>query len=184
MKYMKKNKTIGGVFRIAVSVMLALSVLLIAGCKQKETVQTDPPQTNEGTTMTEPTNPPLEILETKEEDTDILVKTSYCVLKYPFAFSDMVKITVMQEDSLLFAAIPGEEEVPAFALRFGVPAGIPVGTLQLPVNGESISVGIDLFTIPDSLAEEHHSSFYAVQEIINDLIASLEENAQFTPAEA
>ena len=190
----KHDKKIEGKVRRAGCLMLALlmlmTALLVTGCKKEEaatpeqTLPEEPVTDAVPTEPAEPTDPVLEVTDTQEQGEDILVSTSYCTLRYPFAFSDLITVTAApEEESLLFTAVLEDAQVPVFALRFGVQAGIEAGTLQLPVTGETVSVGIDLMELPEDLDQAHHASFYAAQEVINDVIASLEENEAFTPVE-
>lgn len=151
---------------LRVAALLTLAALLLSGCfgdpkslrvkKQKE-------------------NPDGQVVE---------ITTSYCVVKYPIAFQDQIRVDAEnQEDraELKFSVLLNNAEYPLYSLIFGGNEGIPVGTLTRK-DGTVVSVAILFCQADESLDMESLQSFYAVQETLNDVLQSLAENKQFTPA--
>lgn len=120
-------------------------------------------------------------LTVEQEGQMMVITTSYCVLKYPFAFSDVIRVTAENQAALLFCAWLNNTEYPMFSIVFDGNGGIPVGTLKLD-DGTVVSVTAQLFEADEAMEPDMLKSFYAVQETINDIIQSLAENEHFTPA--
>lgn len=162
---------------------LVLCLLLaLVGCKKEETGESQ--ATEPAATQPEPTCPPLAVTDTQEQEDWVVVTTSYCTLKFPFAFSDMLQVTAAaEEESLYFTAKLGDTEQTVFVIRFGGEGTVELGQLRLPVTEATVSVRADLLPLPEDLPQEHHGSYYAVQEVFNDVIASMAENENFTPVQ-
>lgn len=127
---------------------------------------------------------PLEIEGIERDGEQMVITTSYCVLKYPFAFSDALRVEAENTDSgstLAFSVVIGEEAYLVYALYFGGNEGTLLGSVTL--DGVSVSVYGEFAVIPESLPEAGTATYYAVQETFNDIAASLRENAHFTPAD-
>lgn len=179
----------------AVAIVVAAAFFLGGekpGEKPEETLPTSPTQQTEQTQATEevpeqtqaPSMKLLTVESTQQQGQTVVVTTSYCVVQYPFAFSDLIVITaVNQEDmaELNFGARLNGAEYPLFTVSFGG-EGIPLGTLTLEGALPQVPVSVQIHEIDPNLDEEYTSSFFAAQEIINDVLASLAENGNFTPA--
>lgn len=174
--------------RRALCVIAALAAAAaITGCG-KQPAETLPGETTPGST--EATTLPAETVmltvdSVAEQDGQMVVTASWCVLRYPFAFGDLIQVTAKQTrdvSALCFAARIGEETPKIFDLRFGGSEGICLGTLELPGTGETVQVYGVLHEPGDSLSEAQMSTFRAVQETFNDVCASLAENPGFVPA--
>jgi len=165
--------------------LVMIVVVLLAGCKGKaQSVQTQPTESQpeaSSETVPEPTRPELTVTEISEEGDRVVVTTSFVTFSYPFAFSDLLGVTV-EENRLVFVANQ-EQPVPVYTIRFDDKGMIALGSLYLPQTKETLSVTAELMPLPEGMAD-NQNSFFAIQETFNDVIASLEENAQFTPAEA
>lgn len=168
---------------------LILAAALLTGCGSNDPAQTtaapetQPPQPAE--TQPVPVDV-LEILETREEGALVAVQTSYCTVSYPYAFSDLMKLSCREENGaeyLVFSAAVSGSEYPLFYLCFGEDTGMRMGQLVLPVTGNTVPLYAGLYPLGDSVPESDRAACLAVQECINDVIASLGENGNFTPAE-
>lgn len=173
---------------LRVSVLLILAAALLAGCGSDAPAQTTgaaEETTQPAETQTVPVDV-LEVVEIREEGTLVAAETSYCTVSYPYAFSDLMALSCLQEngaDYLVFSADASNGEYPVFYLCFGEDTGILLGQLVLPVTGETVPVYAGLYTLDDNVAESDRDTCLAVQECVNDVIASLGENENFTPAE-
>lgn len=124
----------------------------------------------------------LLIQEVKEQNDVVVVISSYCVIKYPYAFSDLICIKPQTYDyysQLDFSASVDGEERLLYTLLFNKDTGIPVGSLR--VNGTEYKVTAVIYDLNDA-SEDNRVTFYAAQETFNDIMVSLAENPGFTAA--
>lgn len=127
---------------------------------------------------------PLEIGGIERDGEQMVITTSYGVLKYPFAFSDLLRVEAENTGSgstLAFSVVIGEETYPVYALHFGGSEGMLLGSVT--VDGATASVYAEFAEKPDSLLDADAVTYQAVQETFNDIAASLRENGHFTPAD-
>lgn len=120
--------------------------------------------------------PVLSILSETVEGESVVVETSYCTVKYPFAFSDVVKVEAVEGGeytALRFFAVTGSGEHPAFDLEFFGGSGTELGSMEIEGGTARVSVS---FHEPEGFGEGEESTFYAVQEIFNDVLQSLAES--------
>ena len=145
---------------------------------QEQTVQTQPGANGDASTPPGQTYLPsrkLIVESVEQEDQMMVITTSYCVLKYPFAFSDMIRVMAAEQEDraeLLFCAYLNKAEYPLFSIIFDGAGGIDVGTLKLD-DGTTVSVTAQIFEADTSIDPTMLTSFYAAQETINDVISSL-----------
>lgn len=188
--------------KIAAAVTLA--AVLLTGCGGKEpeqttaptetqeqiqsVVQTQPSEAETEATETVQTEPaPLVLtLESVEEAEQLMVvTTSYCVVSYPFAFSDIIRVAVEEyagSEALMFRAYLNGEEYPMFCLVFDGSVGSPAGNLTLS-DGSVVSVSVEIFPGEEFLDSDNLHTFYAAQESINDVISSLMDSQWFVPVQ-
>lgn len=173
--------------KLAAAVMAA--GVLLTGCAKETPEQTTQAQTQPSevvqTTQAEPVDV-LEILEIREADGRMEVETSWCTVSYPYAFSDLMTVgceTLEGTERLVFGARLEQGECPLFYLSFGEESGILLGQLTLPETGDTVSVWAGLYQLDEGLADADRTTCLAVQECINDVIASLSENGNFVPEE-
>ena len=145
------------------------------------------PQTQETVVTTAPApEDVLEILEIREEDGWMMVETTWCTLGYSYAFSDLMTVRCENEtgtDWLVFSASLEQSEYPLFYLNFGEETGFLLGTLTLPETGETVEVWAGLYALDADMPDEDRDACLVGQECINDVIAFLNENDNFVPAE-
>jgi len=126
------------------------------------------------------------LLHSVEEQGDrVVVTTSYCVLAYPFAFSDLIQVDVVDDENcscVEFRALIGEEEYLLYAILFDSEEGIYLGTLDATEQSDAVDVYAELYPVDESLNEDSLVAFMAAQETFNDVVFSLAENDSFTPA--
>ena len=124
------------------------------------------------------------LVQSVEEQGDVvLVKTTYCTLAYPFAFSDLIRIetqTFEKDAQMVFSAFVGEEEVKLYTLYFNRAVGIPLGTLT--VDGVKYVVTAEIHDLVYA-NEDNRLTYQAAQETFNDVAMSLEENEHFQAAQ-
>lgn len=119
-----------------------------------------------------------------EQKEDIMVVTTgYCVVEYPFAFSEIIQVTLTATNTgaaLEFTASIRGQTAPLYTLWLNTDQGIPYGTVT--TNGYSSSVHVETYA-PTGLTEENLVTFNAAQETINEVLQSLERRNAFVASE-
>ncbi len=125
----------------------------------------------------------LTIESIEEQGDKMVVTTSYCQVKYPYAFSDLIQVEAVNDAQgarlVFFATIEGTR-ADLYSLCFGETDNILLGTLK--VGGNTVTVSTELFQAGQGLDKDLQYVFVAAQETFNDVAASLSENGNFTPA--
>lgn len=121
------------------------------------------------------------VIRTVEEREDaVYVSTSYGDFTYPYAFSDLLVIEEVNEDSCVGLTVSvfllGRNE-PVYTLWINSDRGILAGMLQR----EEITyrVTMEMYDPRENLNEAYQSTFYAVQETLNDVLQSLAAGGDF-----
>lgn len=119
-----------------------------------------------------------------EQQDDVMeVTTGYCVVEYPFAFSEVIQVALKETEtgaSLEFTASIRGQTAPLYTLWLNTEKGVPYGTVT--VGGYTSKVNVETYD-PTGLTEENKVTFNAAQETINDVLQSLQNRNTFTPAE-
>ena len=139
---------------------------------------TDIAQSQTTETVAEPV---LEILSSEEVGEYVFVTTSYGTFRYAFAFSDLVNIQTVTEgesETLMFYIMIGDTGAKLFTIRFDDTGAIKLGSVTVS-DGTVRSVTADVYSAPDSLDADGRNTYYAAQETFNDVVSSLQENANF-----
>lgn len=180
----KKNELTRGL-RVLCAAVLAASVLCACGSKKGETMpveESHPVQTTQAAEMFQPEEVVLTVETINEQGDAVVVKTSYCEVKYPFAFADLIQVQA-EGEKLDFVLKLSGEEYPLFAICFGEGEGIPLGTLAVDGKAEPVAVWAQIGAPNEAALGDSVSTYYAAQESFNDVLASLMENEGFTAAE-
>jgi len=180
--------------KIAAAVTLA--GVLLTGCGKELPEQTNVPEETQiqsqtdiqtlpteevSTTASQPVDI-LEILAYREADARVMVETSWCTVAYPYAFSDLMKVSCSNGEMtgrLEFGAQLEQGVCPLFYLSFGEESGFLLGRLTLPETGEVVEVWAGLYSLDAELTDAERDACLVGQESINDVIASLNENGNF-----
>lgn len=172
--------------KILALLLAAAAVFVFAACGNNEPENTEPEPTEQPSQSEaepkEPVFPELVIESTEEDGENIILKTSYCILKYPYAFSDLVKTNAENFEggaNLEFYANINNIGYPAFTVSFGTDEGIPVGKITVGDWEEALAVSVVFHEPSEDIGEENMEPFSIVQETFNDILASLQENANF-----
>lgn len=178
--------------RMRLAAVMAVLLVILCGCG-KEAAETVP--ATEAAVVTTPavvetTVPEYAVLTvdgTEDQGDVVAVTTSFGQLKYPFAFSDLIKISAsnaLDVAELNFIAQISGEEYPLFTIRFGGgEEDILLGTMEIPGEDAARNVYVRFGDVEEAALGEHLNTYLAAQEIFNDVVISLAENAGFTPAE-
>ena len=128
----------------------------------------------------------LVINSVEQQDNMLVVNTSYGTVRYPFAFSDLIEIIAANQEEQSFLewyVLLGESKYQLFTITFNGTDGVLLGTMVVE-NGKSAEpVYMQFFAADEKLEGAELETFSAVQEILNDVIMSLEDNEGFTAAE-
>ena len=184
---MRKNKFVG----MIVTVTLIAAVACGCGNKAAETTAAETtPVTMEQTTPaaveTEPVASGLVVEAIEEQGDNMVVRTSFVHVKYPFAFADLIQVNAANEDdvaSLEFFVSNQDVQHPIFTIRFGGDEGILLGTVQISNEEAPRTVYAELASADADALGDYLETFYAAQESFNDVVASLMENEGFVAAQ-
>lgn len=182
---MRKNKidmTKG--LRTLCAAVLAASVLCACGNKNAATKPAEDVAPVQTTLATEVVLPEavLAVESVTEQGDMVIVQTTYCDVKYPFAFADLIGVEAEEEKLNFVLQLSGEEHL-LFAICFQEGEGIPLGTLAVEGKEEPVAVWAQIGTADEAALGDNVSTYYAAQESFNDVLASLMENEGFTAAQ-
>ncbi len=127
--------------------------------------------------------PELKIDSIEEQNNDVVIITTYCTLRYPSAYYELIKADAYYGDGtgcIIFSADVGGRYDTVYTLLFNSEDGIDLGTLKLEGADEPIRVSVFFYDAPESVTGDALTVFYAAQETFNDISNSLEENEGFT----
>lgn len=168
---------------ICVVLFVTLVLLIIMLVFMRDGKKPSKPSVGQSTTtvsVSEGSMPDLTVLGIEEEDGMMVVTTSYFVIKYPSAFSDLIQFkTETFEDyaQMDFSVVISGEETLLYSLICNKNTGFPVGTLQL--NDSDYTVTAEIYDL-EHVSDEDRLTCQAAQETFNDVMMSLTENKGFT----
>ncbi len=153
---------------------------------EKAEVQPSDKQETQPTSQTNEERPEIVLFSTQEQDDAVIVQTSYGDLRYPYAYSDLIRVSANNTDGVraleFYARLPsGTYSI--YTICFYSAEGISIGTLQLPSDAQPEPVGVVFHEAPASLGEDDLRSFYAAQDTFTDVWLSFAENEAFVPTE-
>ena len=164
---------------------LAVCALLFLPKSEKKSAEVIVHEPNDALTLpTQPSHPALQLVERRENGDMIELVTTYCTLRFPYAFSDLVVQEITDQDGRIaidFYAALGGERYPVYTVLFSGGGNIPLGTLQ--VDDVTFEVSANFHEDTANLQGDDMVSFCAAQETFNDIWASLEANENFTSAQ-
>lgn len=194
----QKKKWIIVIFMAIVVVALALVAMFLGGkgTSAQETLPTEQEQVSNATEAviqtvpateaTVPTRKELTIDSVEQQNDMMVLKTSYGTVKYSFAFSDLIEIVATNQDTqaaLEWFVLVGEEKYPLFTISFNGSEGELLGTMVVEADKPAEQVRMLFFAADGNLEDAELQTFYAAQEVLNNVIASLTDNETFTVAE-
>lgn len=116
-----------------------------------------------------------------EEREDVMyVTTSYGAFSYPYAFSDLLVIEEVNQDScvgLIFSAFLEEKYEQVYTLWINSNQGMQAGSLHR--EDKTYRVSIEMYEAREDMSEIYISTYYAVQETLNDVLQSMEAGGDF-----
>ena len=176
----KQEKTINGqkVLIIAGCVIGAVA-LIIAACF----LFGDKPQKEEPGASDRISMPELTVGEVVRREQSMVVQTSYLDVAYPYAFSDLIYVVAVNEDTataLEFRVKTSSMDEKLYTVWFNGTTGEQVGSFNLKDSGKKVPVMVVFYGLPAGLSEDDQGTFKATQETFNDVLASLAEDPSFS----
>lgn len=194
------------IFAVVIVVLIAVVIVLVSikmdGESAEHTTDNVPTESDEitdngesgkpevsttpGTVVEASEIPELKYISTEESGENVILETTYCTLKYPKMFVEMIETEVYFGDGtgciMVFAKL-NNNSVPAFTILFNSNEGIDVGTLKLDGVDAPLRVSVNFHdSNAEGLSGGDLEGFYAVSEAFNDVVVSLAENPGFTSA--
>ena len=167
------------------AIIIVLLVVLVGNLDKQSTMGGEYTPQNQVTQPGDLGKSALIIKNVEEQGDMIVVNTSYCQVKYPYAFSDMIQVEAINSDektALLFTVLLNGQKANIYELTFGGEGVIPVGEITLTPGQAPVSVYATFYEHDVGLSEELRIAFFAAQETFNDVATSLGENMNFVPA--
>lgn len=176
---------------VAGMIILAVGVLALALTLDKEPENPgsqNPPSggTQEGEKGDAPVNvsfSDFKILSTTEADGSVVIETTFGKSRYPAAFSDLITVKAQSGEAsagLQFFAQIDSKEIPVFTVHYGGNEGRPFGILSLSGDADEITVAVAFADPPAGLSADGLTTFQAVQEVFNEINASMKEDSRFS----
>lgn len=164
------------------AVIIVLLVLLAGGLDKGPSVEAG--QTP-GTQATESSSVRLTINNIEAQGDVVVVSTNYCQLKYPYAFSDLIKVEAVndgQKTALLFTAFIDGQSRKIYELVFNGQTDMFIGSLTLMPGQPPVNVHGMIYQPESGWSNDARIAFIAAQETFHDVVMSLRNNMYFTPA--
>ena len=180
----KKNKLNKKQFMIAGCVIGAVA-LIVAACF----LFSDKSEQNDGAVVYDPNRGPLKELTVGEltRQGEITVgKTSYLEFEYPYAFSDLIGVTAINDDhqtALAFYAKLDGLDRPLYTIWFNGSKGQNVGAFDLQDGEKPVLVTVVFHKPAEELNQDWRTTFYATQETVNDVLVSIQKDPHFVNIE-
>ena len=111
----------------------------------------------------------------------MLIQTAYGEIAYPYAFSDVIKVNTKKINAVteyIFVLVTDDFSEELYTVSFGEGKGVLIGK-----TSENVEVYMEAYLTEKPLSEDTETTFYAAQETINDVIASIYTWEDFIPAE-
>ena len=146
----------------------------------------EPTESDKPTEPEKPKRKELTVDSVEQLDNVMVVNTSYGTVRYPFAFSDLIELSAVnreEQSSLEWYVLIGQSKYPMFTIVFNGEDGELLGAMAVEADKPAEPVYMQFFPADDRLEGSDIVTVSAVQEILNDVIASLEDNETFTAAE-
>lgn len=181
-KYTKQRKI--GLKNLLVLILASVFVILVVVAFLLPGSSPENPAGSDGS----PTSPnhaeDMVIHSIQEQGQTILVTTSYGTVRYPFAFSDIISVEAVTEEdraALVFTANINDNFEPIFTLWFNGDTGIICGFMEMKEG--TCPVRVEFMPVPEDLHADYLLTFYAAQESVNEVLSSLNENANYTESD-
>ena len=116
-------------------------------------------------------------VEIQLDEENMLIETMYGNIKYPYAFSDLIRVNRVENKGsvkITFSVTTDDFSAEIYEVSFGEGTGMKLGA----INGTHVFVNI--VELQQNITENEKNIFYAAQETVNDVIASIMQWENFT----
>ena len=176
----KKKKSINAKqLLIIAGCVIGAAALVIAACL----LFGGSPEQQEPDTSGRKSLPELTVGEMVRREQSMVIKTSYMDVAFPYAFSDLIYATAVNEEraaALEFRVKTSTMDEKLFTIWFNAASGEPVGTFDPKDGGKKVPVTVVFYNEPAGLSDDDSGTFKATQETFNDVLASMRENSAFS----
>lgn len=184
-RYESRGVSKTGLIVICCVLMLVLVALIVVAARMTtERTQETPDETQKGSEIQSDLIPgPIDemVIYTVEEQDDVMcVTTSYGAFSYPYAFSDLLAIEAVNQDScvgLTFSVFLEGRSEQVYTLWINSNQGMRAGTLNR--EDKAYRVSMEIYDAREGMNEMYTSTFYAVQETLNDVLQSMAAGGDF-----
>ena len=169
----KANHRNGWIMVIVALTLVLLTLVLIAVLGGNHGVKDPTISTSDHPIKT------LTIESIEEQGSNMNISTTYGILKYPFAFEDLLQVEAENQQSwtaLHFSMKLKGTQYPVYSIFFNAEGGDTFGIIDLGGEWKDIPMTVVFHQAPAGSDREFIATFYAVQETFNDVISSMEEN--------
>lgn len=164
----------------AAAVVVIAAICLIVGLSGKG---------DDGPVAYDPDRGPLKELtvgELTRQGETMVGKTSYLAFEYPYAFSDLIGVTAINDDHqtalAFYAKIDGLDR-PLYTIWFNGSEGQTAGTLDLQDGQKPVLVTVVFHKPAQELSQDGRTTFFATQETVNDVLVSIQKDQHFVMME-
>lgn len=117
----------------------------------------------------------------REQET-MVVRTSYLDVAFPYAFSDLIGVEAVNEQTaagLTFTVTINKETHKLYTLWFNSDAGETAGSFDLEDGYEPARVSVAFYKPDSRFKEDDRTTFFAAQETINDVLDYMAKDSRF-----
>lgn len=127
--------------------------------------------------------PELTVGESSRKEQSWVVETSYLDVAYAYAFSDLIYVTAVNEETVTaldFCVKTSTMDEKLYTITFNASAGEIIGSFD-PKDGQgAVPVSVTFYALPTGLSQDDVGTFKATQETFNDVLASMKEDPAFS----
>ena len=113
----------------------------------------------------------------KQEGEYMVIETQYGEIRYPYAFFDIIAVKKVERDGVLELKFDFETEdcsEEMYVLTIGTENGTKIGAVK------DTDIFVHVYEQKTKLNDDNQKSFFAAQETVNDVIASVYQWENFT----
>lgn len=126
---------------------------------------------------------PLTVGEYTRNGETLVVDTSYMDVEFPYAFSDLIRVEAVgqgNQTGLAFSATIAGESRELYTLWFNGKDGQTVGIFDPEDGAGAVVVTLVFYNVDAQLQDDDRTTFFATQETVNDVLASMKKHNKFT----
>lgn len=125
------------------------------------------------------------VIESVSEQGDVVVmETSFCQVKIPYAFSDLIEVQPVNDGNqrtLKFYVMLDEQRHDLFSIIFNGMSGIRLGDISVEGRSSTIPVFAVIDEVHPGLEGDQRLTVLAAQDCFSEIVFSLNDNEGFVP---